>query len=268
MAFLTLNGIELPALVNSGERDDMEIGEGLSRAFDGSVQRSTRGHKRVWSLQSLADVPGVSQAFVALLQGRGHRWSFDTDLYSDLGLGPASASLTSIGSGGRWGNCMSFTSSSGSLSYAGLAGPSGFTLLAWHEDSGLWNDYELTWNGAGTLTNVYKNGAVQATTLPAFITSFTIATGTLVLASNASATSRAFDDMVAWPFEAPAAWLPQVYAFRNASPWSFGDSFTMGGGIGSATVKGKPGKSKLQSAVIDGVAYDAAESFPFDLWEG
>ena len=103
--------------------------------------------------------------------------------------------------------------------------------------------------------------------LPAFITSFTIATGTLVLVANASSTSRAFDDMVAWPFEAPAAWLPQVYAFRNAGPWSFGPTFTMSGTLATATVQGKPGKSKLQMAVINGTLYDNAESFQFDLWE-
>ena len=267
MAFITLNGIALSVLANSGDRDDLEIGEGLSRAFDGSAQRSVRAWKRQWTLSTIPDVPSVSQAFVALLQGRGHRWSFDTDLYSDQGLGPSASSATSIAAGGRWSNAMLFTTSGGSLSYAGLAGALGFTLLVWHEDSGVWNDYALTWNAAGTLTNVYKNGVAQAVALPAFITSFTIATGTLVLVANASSTSRAFDDMVAWPFEAPAAWLPQVYAFRNAGPWSFGPTFTMSGTLATATVQGKPGKSKLQMAVINGTLYDNAESFQFDLWE-
>ena len=53
MAFIELNGLDLPAVQDQGDRDDMELGEGMARAFDGSVLRSNRGFKRQWSFTTL-----------------------------------------------------------------------------------------------------------------------------------------------------------------------------------------------------------------------
>ena len=45
-------------------------------------------------------------------------------------------------------------------------------------------------------------------------------------------------------------------------PWS-----RPGWDLASATVQGKVEKAKLVACVVDGVAYDAAEVWQFDLWE-
>jgi hypothetical protein len=119
MAFITLNGIVLSVLVPTGERDELEIGEGLQRAFDGSAQRSVRAYKRRWSLSTIIDTPLTARAFQKLLQGRQHRWSFNADLYSDLGLGPSASSGASSVAGGLFGNALQLAATTGSVTNAG-----------------------------------------------------------------------------------------------------------------------------------------------------
>lgn len=267
MAFLTLNGIELSVLADSGDRDDLEIGEGLSRAWDGSAQRSVRAYKRQWTLQTVPDVPATSQAFVRLLQGRQHHFSFDSDLNSDGGLAPStSAGATTVG-GGKFGNALQL-GPSGSIEYSGVDGSrqsDGLTVLVQRFESSAWHDYALTWDASETLTNVYRDGVAQALSLPSWIS---YPPGLHAVSfGNPGGSAQLYDELVFWPFEAPSTWLAQLATWRATNAWSFGPSLTMAGTLGSVTVQGKPSKSKLQIAVIDGVAYDNAESFSFDLWE-
>jgi hypothetical protein len=268
MAFITLNGITLSVLVPSGDREELEIGEGLQRAFDGSTQRSVRAYKRRWTLTTVIDTPVISRAFQKLLQGRGHRWSFNTDLYSDLGLGPSASSGASSVGGGLFGNALQLAATTGSVTFAGFAGPSGVggcTVLVQRYESGSWVDYALTWDATGALTNVYRAGVAQALAVPAWMV-FTYSSGTLQLVNTAGA-AQLFDELVVWPFEAPVGWLSQLFTWRATNAWSFGLTLTMAGSIGSGQVQGKLGKIKLQPVTLNGVAYDAGESFALDLWE-
>ena len=270
MALITLNGIELDALAGSGDEEELEIGEGVSRAFDGSALRSVRGYKRQWSFTSVLDTPANSRGFRRLLQGRFRHWNFDADLFSDGGLGPSASSGASSVAGGLFGNALQLAATTGSITYAGIGGVAsgdGFTLLIQRKESGAWHDYHLSWDYTGALSGVYKDGVVQATTLPSWITSYTHSSGTLVLNSTAGS-AQLFDEMVALSFEAPlASWSTQLDVWRNSSAWSASPRLSMSGTLGVATVMGKPGKAKLQQAVVGGTFYDNAESFPFDLWE-
>jgi hypothetical protein len=269
MAMITLNGIALSVLVPTGDRDELEIGEGLQRAFDGSALRSVRAYKRRWTMTTAIDTPIIARAFQKLLQGRQHRWSFNADLYSDLGLGPSASSGATSAPGGNFGsNALSLAATSGSISYAGLAGPSGVggcTVMVQRAESGSWVDYALTWDATGALTNVYRQGIAQALAVPAWLV-FTYSTGTVQLL-NTAGTAQLFEELVVWPFEAPVGWLGQLYTWRLTNAWSFGLSLTLAGSIGSGQVTGKIGKIKLMPVTLNGNAYDAGESFALDLWE-
>jgi hypothetical protein len=273
MAFIQLNGIELEAQQGSGDEEEQEVGEGLTEAFDGSALRSVRGYKRRWSFTSLVDTPTNSRAFRKLLQSRVRNWTFDADLYSTGGLGPNLSGINAgVVSGGLFGNALQLNASTGHIEYDGLGGANGvdgFTLLILRKNGSNWDDWHLSWSASGTLSAVYLNGVAQATALPSWITSYTHATGALIL-NNTTGAAQLYDEMVAMAFEAPlSSWSAQLATWRAANAWgTVAGALQLGSSqLGSGTVFGKPSKAKMQAAVIGGQLYEFAESFPFELWE-
>jgi hypothetical protein len=99
MAFLSIDGWEIPCKINEAKESLSFIGE-ISPAFDGSPLETRRGEKRQTSLKAISLTQANGDALQGLLTGRGHIWKFDTSLWSSKGL---AATLTA-GGGAVYGN--------------------------------------------------------------------------------------------------------------------------------------------------------------------
>jgi len=94
MAFLNLNGWQIP-IRKGGQRQPVIIGE-RARSFNGTWNVDRRELFDKWMFETTELRADDAEALVGLLQGRGHSWPYDADLYSGKGLGPGSTSGTIV----------------------------------------------------------------------------------------------------------------------------------------------------------------------------
>lgn len=138
MAFITINGIDVDVRVEEASRPDViEIGE-KSRAFDGTLRKSRQGVKRAYSIQTGFAQRSDSLALESLLLGLGHRWSFDSHLYSSKGLGPSSTTAAAQAASGnsKFGaGRLQVNATTGSISFA-TGFTSGYTFMVWRSTNG------------------------------------------------------------------------------------------------------------------------------------
>lgn len=90
MAFLTINGYELPVLDASADVSTESIGY-EARSYSGKLLQSTRGRARIVKATTPILTATEAAAVRGLLQGLGHFWAYD-DAYSSRGLSAASGS--------------------------------------------------------------------------------------------------------------------------------------------------------------------------------
>lgn len=86
MSFLTLNGYAIPCV--GLEEQHLGIGFGMARAYDGTALREVRKRKRKWTFRSKPLKELDALALIALVHGRGHKWSYGNGL-SASGLYPS-----------------------------------------------------------------------------------------------------------------------------------------------------------------------------------
>jgi hypothetical protein len=82
MPFLQINGITVP--VAEWSRSQRPIGDS-GRAFSGQQRSTRRALKRSWRITTTPLTRVTAEALLALLQGQGDAWAFDSDLYSAKG---------------------------------------------------------------------------------------------------------------------------------------------------------------------------------------
>jgi hypothetical protein len=260
-AYLAIFGVTFQPSPSDAQHAPPEvIGEGLVRAADGSGRLNVQAYKDGYK----ASTPPLSQleayAWQQLLLGRHDHWSFTPDLYSDKGQGPSASTLATAVAGGLFGNALQLAATTGSVSYAGLIGAAGLTILIQRKEAGVWHDYALTWNGSGALTNVYKDGVAQALALPNWspAPTFTFATGTFKIDNTAGA-AQLYDELVVFPFEAPASWLQPLATWRATNAWAQSPNLTVAGDFHpvALTMLGKPGSfsSKAVMGVLSGSTF-------------
>jgi hypothetical protein len=154
MAFLTINGWDVPIADGQASLVYQQLGR-QSRSYSGVLSGTYRAKVREWKLQTTLEDEASAEAIEGLIDGTGHVWTFDNDLYSSKGLGPATGySVTVAAAGGKIGG-MATVASNTAISWAATSVNVPWTLLAWKKDlAGAWQHYGL--NVTGTQ---FKNGA-------------------------------------------------------------------------------------------------------------
>lgn len=205
MPALVINGITVPVGADSLSRSVEEVGE-RTRAFDGTAVLNRRWQKRVLELA----IPVASQvdqlAWMALLRGEGHSWSFDANVYSAKGL-PLSGATATVGNtsptakygGGR------LSTGASSVGAACKLGPA-WTVMAWW-----WNGSAWVHHVVNSLGQKWANGVRADGTSTTWLS--VSASGDLTLAA-----STFLDDLVALPVVLPTTSPPLLYATARAFP--------------------------------------------------
>lgn len=88
MSFLTLNGWAIP--VASAKEKSVEIG-GRGRSFDGSYQSEIRKRKRIIECTTPPVKELLAEAIKGIVNGDGDVFPFSSDVYSDKGVAPETA---------------------------------------------------------------------------------------------------------------------------------------------------------------------------------
>ena len=95
MAFLTINGLDVPVLDGAADLTVEDIGHS-ARAFNGYMSNSIRARARSIACTTPILSAEDARALVGLVRGDGHFWAF-SDIYSSRGLGALSGTYTVSG---------------------------------------------------------------------------------------------------------------------------------------------------------------------------
>lgn len=158
MPFMTLNGVTVPAALNATKRRASEVIGEEARGHTGTDIGSVQTRKGVWDSKLTPQVAATARAFRALVEGEGHVWSFDSNLYSSKGLGPSVSTGCAVGAGGKYGSRVKLDGGQ-ALSYLVSGHATQWTALYWKksQNGGTWEHFIVC--GDGTK---YKNGSSTA----------------------------------------------------------------------------------------------------------
>ncbi len=256
MPFLAINGISFSVANGNASADEVVIGES-GRAFDGTLIATTRAFKREWKLKTALLTWAAAEALKDLLRGKGHRWSFDSDLYSDKGLAATGAGV-SVGTSApapKYGAGRATVTNGSTASFAASLGSS-WTVCVWKWNGASWDHWIKTSGGSQ-----WKNGATDATAT-AWLA---VSSGTLTLTGDGA--DRYYDDVVALPYVVPSDWPAQIYAAGVAFS-ALPKLNATGDMVGSsgATVFGEVGGTAFAQASVSSWAQNN-EAFDFVLRE-
>jgi hypothetical protein len=95
MPFLALNGWQIPVAIG-GEEKPKAIGLPLSYSHTGIPMTDARAYKREWRFSTIPLHEQSAQAIIAMIQGRGFSFSFDSTDYSGNGLVPDSGAIRNL----------------------------------------------------------------------------------------------------------------------------------------------------------------------------
>lgn len=214
---LTLNGIPVP--VRSGFARSNARAADTVRAYSGRARRTGRTLKREWQHTTTALTRVEGRAVQGLVEGEGHTLTFDTtSLFTERGEPRASGTGGRAGTGepSKHGGANAFLVCGNDLWQLGFGAE--WTVLGWRaytdgtQPSGIRWDHHVR---DSTLGTYYTNGAPGGTDVSTYLNVTTAG------ALNIGAGGGAYvDDVVALPYLLPAAWVPLLYAFHNARPWS------------------------------------------------
>lgn len=218
MAFLRINGIEVPVANDSAEFSPEIIGEN-GRAPDASLWLQRTAVKRAYGFATPPRPATEALAFMGLILGEGHVWPFSAalGLYSSRGSLITSSGATVARStlGGKFGADSCYLDNADTIRtgvfYPTAAGRPEPTISFWFSD-----DATATWSH-----RVYRPGASQwysngaATSAPSGIAATYSGTYGWQIA-NTSGAARYFDDLWICPYDWPATWPALVYAYNLA----------------------------------------------------
>jgi hypothetical protein len=202
MAFLTINGYELPVLDASADVSTESIGY-EARSYSGKLLQSTRGRARIVKATTPILTATEAAAVRGLLQGLGHYWEFN-DKYSSRGLSAASGSSTHTVSGGK----ITVTSG-GTVTYNTNVG-SNWSLIVYDDTEA--QTYSLDSDGVK-----YESGTVSSDTVSNIAD---VSSGDLQLYGKTLAGANANKDYLF------AAVVPYVFTTDMHVAFSTGTNFT------------------------------------------
>lgn len=157
MSYLSLSGFEVPVAAASATFENTALGE-RSRSFSGQALPNRRALVRNFSctttLQSRADILPL----IGLIEGNGHKWSFDNDLYSSKGLGPqAGYTITMSAAGGVAGGGYMQVTSAQTIGWRKVQ-YGDWSMLVYKYTGGAWHQYVYTYDASTATALQYKDG--------------------------------------------------------------------------------------------------------------
>ena len=214
MAYLTLNGWQIPVLRGSSDSSFVTGATVARRSFAGGVFRSERWRKRQVSVSTSPQSKRIAEDIANMVAGLGWSWSFNESStewqYSDgkgTELTEAGTTATWLSSGGKFGGYI-VANSDVSLAWAnGFDGR--YTVAVWRNVSSTWTHYVVSYDGSTTRKWVdgTRNDAASTTWLTVDSTSVTLSGG---------GTDDEYDDLVILPYtisDARGDAWPQTYAY-------------------------------------------------------
>lgn len=259
MPALVINGITVPVGADSLSRSVEEVGE-RTRAFDGTAVLNRRWQKRVLEL-TIPVASHVDQlAWMALLRGEGHVWSFDANLYSAKGL-PISGVTAVVGTTSpvsRYGSGRMHAGPN-SVGAATKVG-STWTVSFWAWSGAVWNQYTVN-----SLGQKWFNGIRSDLTVTTFFS----------VSASGDLTFDPFiylDDLVVLPAAVPTTWPPLLYHTGRPFPplprlEAYGDLFPGSSASAPVFVRGDVSSLDYAPAWIGGVWTPMAGSLSVTLRE-
>jgi hypothetical protein len=176
MAYLTLNNINIP--LTSCRDSSTRFGEPIAHVYSGKPVKTQRKQLRTWVCTSAPLIASEAQSLRALIDGEGHHWSFNADLYSDMGLhADVGHTFTANSYNGTLGYPTGYTSTylyTGATGGSFSTGWSTYSASYWFHNTSTW--VHATHTSAGTK---YVNGTVSTGDFPT-----TLAGGVVTLAAG------------------------------------------------------------------------------------
>jgi hypothetical protein len=254
VAFLTLNGVAVRVAVDSVSMSYADSGGEMERSPSGELGGGPSSSKREWKMTTTPIPASEVEAWVGLIEGKGHSWSFDASVYSARGRGvEAGGSLATVSlvGGAKYGAAAASVSDDGDTPFSAVPYSADWTLLGWLKDvlgSGwhhfVFNSGLVEWQGgvlfvAGQSAQDFFN--VHLTPGQLDFNPFTY--GPYVC-----------DDVVYLPYAVPDAWAAGMYARHAASAWSALPRVVASGAFASSsvTVRGKVTDMKAERVSLGG----------------
>lgn len=235
MSYLDINNIPCPVAVNSYGESPEDVG-GRERAADGTMRVSRIRTVRTARLSTAPLSALDAAAWIGLIRGEGHRWTFNSSLYSSSGLGPTAGYGASISSSSpKFGaGCMSVSSA---ISFAADLWSS-WSAMFWRNEGGTWYHYAIRSDGAKWKSGSRNDGTSTS--------GFFGVNGSTGVATLTLSTYGSFDDLVLVPYLVSVDWPAYLAASGlgfSDLPWlnASGSSIIEDGGrtvIGNAESKG------------------------------
>jgi hypothetical protein len=267
-SYCTINGIPMNLLQSKGVKiTRQEIGPGVMQAWDGTGMRDTIAWKLHWAMSMVLASQMDVTAWQQLLRGDGDHWQLDANhlasshQYSDKGANviTLSGAAALVSSGGKWGTGGKITlgtATSAVANFTGYTPSSGYTILVWHYESGVWHAYIFIATFASFIC--YKDGVLSTT--PAWVNASYSPNIFQFFGTNSD--SCAISDVVIYPFAVStttaAAWAIGMYALQSVQQWPTGGTVLVQGDIAgnpyasSYTAQGKAETSELDPATLAG----------------
>lgn len=232
--YLSLNGVTVSIALDSVSLRWVNVGGEEERSPSGSLEGGPLVQKREWAMAT-TPVPATElDAWVGLIEGKGHVFPFDVDLYSTRGRGPVSSTGAALASFGvKHGAGYLFLETPVTLTYE-TALPSTWTAVGWTKDNLAfpWKHRVIGSDGTEWADAVLAPGLS--------VGEVTVVDGSFTLA-GADGTDFSFDDMVVVPYLMPSSWVSSVYTLHNSQAWSALPRLYASGDFASSavTVRGK-----------------------------
>jgi hypothetical protein len=206
MAFLTINGLEVPARPGP-TRGMLEIGS-RRRAIDGSlrVHRLAVKWRAAFSTAPLSAAD--ADAWEALLGGEGDRCGWLDALTSAKGVAPATTTAVPTATGGRFGGRVQVPVGE-ALSYRMKRAGRPASVSVWRLEAGAWRHYLERTDGAKWVSGV-RDDAADTTWL-----GLTRPGDSVVLSAWAGA--EEFSDLWMLPALMPGEWAAELAAGAESS---------------------------------------------------
>lgn len=237
MAFLTINGLTVPARNDTAPFELRGVGGEDDLAYNGTPILSRQRQVVDISFESTPLSLSDALAWAGLISGEGEVWSFDSTLYGSKGLGPNSATGLSVGTG-KISNGLNIAANSPARTAVFEAGlPTKYAVLCWYKlGAGSWAHYVVQYTGSTT------QKWVDGTRNDAASTSWLTVSSSVTLTGDTVSITYV-DDLVVLPYCMPTSWPAIIYARTNGgTPFSALYNLAAGGDAvwegGSRTVIG------------------------------
>jgi hypothetical protein len=205
MPFLSINGYDTPVRATGATFSNQAVG-GDTRSFGGQLVPDRQTISRQFDIQTPVMTTAKARALTGLIQGDGHKWSFNSDLYSSKGLGPqAGYTVTMSATGGVAGGGYVQVTSAQSIGWRKLQ-YGDFSVMVYKYTGGAWHQYVYTYDAGTTTVTQYKDGLAHSPVAGDSILnwfSYTSATGDFAFLGKdidgANGNSR-YDELVIVPY--------------------------------------------------------------------